>query len=114
MGTTIYTIEFTSKFWDSVDNLGLCRSEFTTMSLSLMKNPYQGRDISGRDSNIRAWDISFPEKGDFRWFYMIDENIRIIESVFVIPNDDPSHNTGNDIIFMARLAEIAWRIITNG
>lgn len=109
-----YEIEFTDAFWRAVGELNLSRTDFTVKSLQLMENPYLGRDISGRGSNIRAWDITIASKGEFRWFYIVDDEISLIESVFIERNETPSRNRGEDAILMARLAEIAWRILTGG
>lgn len=109
-----YEIAFTSAFWRAVDELGLCRSDITAKSLGLMENPSIGRDISGRGGSIRAWDIMIEGTGNFRWFYIVDQDLSLIVSVIVVPNPKPSRNRGEDAILMARLAEIAWRILTGG
>lgn len=109
-----YEIAFTDAFWRVVDEQKLCRSDFTAKSLELMYNPFLGRDISGRGSNIRVWDVRIAKKGDFRWFYIVDDELELVVNVIVVPNEKPSRNRGEDAILMARLAEIAWRILTGG
>lgn len=109
-----YELVFIDAFWRAVDELGLCRSEITAQSLGLLENPYVGRDISGQGSNIRAWDVDIVGKGSFRWYYIVEPELGLIMNVFIVPNVKPSRNRGDDAILMARLAEIAWRILSGG
>lgn len=109
-----YEIAFTDAFWRAVDELGLPRSEVMTKSLGLMDNPLLGRNISGQGGSIRVWDVTIDGKTKFRWFYIIHQELSLVVSVFIIPNEKPSRNRGEDAILMARLVEIAWRILTGG
>ena len=109
-----YEIAFTKAFWRAIDELELCRSEITAMSLELMENPFLGRDITGQGGSIHAWDITIKEKGSYRWFYIVDQEHSAVVNVFVVCNPKPSRNRGEDAILMARLVEIAWRILAGG
>lgn len=109
-----YELAFTHAFWRAVDEMSLSRSEITGQSLGLMEDPLVGRDIGGNGGSIRAWDIAIKGKGNFRWYYIVDEELGVILNVFVAPNPEPTRNRGEDAILMARLVEIAWRILAGG
>lgn len=96
-----YELTFTSAFWRSVEELGLCRSEILAQSLRLIDNPFLGRKIGEQESSIRAWDIEVTGKGKFSWYYIVDEELYMTLNVFV--SSKPTRNHGEDAILLAKL-----------
>ncbi len=100
---------FTDAFWTAVDKFELCRSEVITKVLELKANPFLGKALNGLEA-VRAWDVQIEGKGHFRWFYIVEDELSLVLNVFIVPNPDPASNVAEDVMLVARLVEIAFRL----
>lgn len=113
--STKYELDFTNAFWKAVDELGLDRSDVEAISVTLARHPSVGRGLGGKEQDIRVWDVGIGEHGHFRWHYIVDHDIKVVMNVRLDTCDpDQTRDVANDMITVARLVEIALRILAGG